>query len=80
MAIYARENGQGMVFLLRRWTVWWPAPSSSAVLAPVAVLPSRVLLLRTALFKSVPAVDVGDDEPPAATGPAGGRPSLKRVK
>ena len=80
IAIYARENGQGMAF---------PPPvdslvaasSSSAVLAPVADVVESGTSVEDRVVQLVPAVDVGDDEPPKPTpGPAGGRPSLKRVK
>ncbi len=80
IAIYARENGQGMAFpppvdgLVA-------APSSSAVLAPVADVVESGASVDDRVVQLVPAVDVGDDEPPKPTpGPAGGRPSLKRVK
>lgn len=80
IAIYARENGQGMAFpppvdgLVA-------APSSSAGLAPVADVVESGASVEDRVVQLVPAVDVGDDEPPKPTpGPAGGRPSLKRVK
>ncbi len=69
IAIYARENGQGMAF---------PVPSELAPAAPVAESPvtrgAHLSLTEPA------AADAGDapGEPPEP--PAGGRPSLKRVK
>ena len=80
IAIYARENGQGMAFPPPVDSLV-AAPSSSAVLAPVADVVDSVASVEDRVVQLVPAVDVGDDEPPKPTpGPAGGRPSLKRVK
>ncbi|MFM2120033.1 MAG: hypothetical protein RL722_1501 [Pseudomonadota bacterium] len=69
IAIYARENGQGMAF---------PAPSegSAPTVAPAAApAPTG---LRLASSEEPPP----DDPPPSAPMPEGGpgRPSLKRVK
>ena len=71
IAIYARENGQGMAF---------PAPAPVAAV-PVSAPrtppePSRPPL------QAVPS-DAGDEPPPESpngTGRPGGRPQLKRVK
>ena len=80
IAIYARENGQGMAFSPPVDSLV-AAPSSSAVLAPVADVVESGSSVEDRVVQLVPAVDVGDDEPPKPTpGPAGGRPSLKRVK
>lgn len=80
IAIYARENGQGMAFPPPVDSLV-AAPSSSAVLAPVADVVESGSSVEDRVVQLVPAVDVGDDEPPKPTpGPAGGRPSLKRVK
>ena len=80
IAIYARENGQGMAFPPPVHSLV-AAPSSSAVLAPVADVVESGASVEDRVVQLVPAVDVGDDEPPKPTpGPAGGRPSLKRVK
>jgi len=70
VAIYARENGQGMAF---------PAPGPLVECAPVPgpapTEPRRGLRLAA----SEASDDEGDDHPPDA--PSGGsRPSLKRVK
>ena len=79
-AIYARENGQGMAFPPPVDSLV-AAPSSSAVLTPVADVVESGASAEDRVVQLVPAVDVGDDEPPKPTpGPAGGRPSLKRVK
>ena len=80
IAIYARENGQGMAFPPPVDSLV-AAPSSSAVLAPVADVVESGASVEDRVVQLVPAVDVGDDEPPKPTpGSAGGRPSLKRVK
>lgn len=80
IAIYARENGQGMAFPPPVDSLV-AAPSSSAVLASVADVVESGASVEDRVVQLVPAVDVGDDEPPKPTpGPAGGRPSLKRVK
>jgi len=73
VAIYARENGQGMAF---------PAPEALAEGAPPPppVPEPRRSGLRLASEASEPG-DGGDDTPPPPDGPAGGpRPALKRVK
>ena len=80
IAIYARENGQGMAFPPPVDSLV-ASPSSSAVLTPVADVVESGASVEDRVVQLVPAVDVGDDEPPKPTpGPAGGRPSLKRVK
>lgn len=69
IAIYARENGQGMAF---------PAPAPGAgVPAPVEPPPSAP----AAPLRAVPPED-GAEPPPGGDGPGrpGGRPQLKRVK
>ena len=84
IAIYARENGQGMAF---------PVPSDAAPsakgVAEKTVLPDKTerggAVLRLASgsedSKSQPGVTASpDDEPPPEHSPPAGRPSLKRVK
>ena len=82
VAIYARENGQGMAF---------PAPTEAGVTArsaPVAVDPPKVglRLAPTAAPDdevATPSAERGtaaDDEPPEPPPSAAGRPSLKRIK
>jgi stringent starvation protein B len=69
VAIYARENGQGMAF---------PAPVGSQPAAPQA--PSPPVAERPSLrlaTQEPPASQPPENDP---TGPGGGRPSLKRVK
>ena len=81
IAIYARENGQGMAFPMPEGptdlepqapaeTPEPPAPSAGLRLAPAP-----------ASAAEMPAdADAGGDEPPPAAPPAGARPSLKRIK
>lgn len=85
IAIYARENGQGMAF---------PAPSTAAVPGPAvdaAVVPASPADAEEAPdspargpLRSVPSdgTSVPGDlpDPPAGPGRPGGRPQLKRVK
>ncbi|MCH7341943.1 ClpXP protease specificity-enhancing factor [Pelomonas sp. CA6] len=83
VAIYARENGQGMAF---------PAPTpeeSVAVVSPPASAPApaRGLRLASEADAEAPAEDVlepgdepGDDDPGPGAPATGGRPALKRVK
>jgi stringent starvation protein B len=79
VAIYARENGQGMAF---------PVPTASAtagptVLAPVDPAAARAVPKLSAVDPP-PAVEPSrtalDDEPPDTPTPPGSRPSLKRIK
>lgn len=68
IAIYARENGQGMAFPA-------PAPGSAPLTSPSEPVSSTVPL------RSVPT-DAPVDPPAGGDGPGrpGGRPQLKRVK
>jgi len=68
MAIYARENGQGMSFPM--------STTTDAVVAPKKSVPARPSLSAV----ETPHVEgVSDDEPPTPTTPSG-RPTLTRVK
>ena len=68
MAIYARENGQGMSFPM--------SAASDAVQVPKKAAPVRPVLSAV----ETPHAEAGsDDEPPTPTTPSG-RPSLTRVK
>lgn len=79
VAIYARENGQGMAF---------PLPTESAT-EPLAEAPAQAPAVRLAAVEApdvavVPATHgqgrVRPDEEPTPPAPAGPRPTLKRVK
>jgi stringent starvation protein B len=73
VAIYARENGQGMAFPM-------PTEGGGTAKEPVAEAraPAPLRGLRLASSEPPPAEDTPpDDQPPD---PAGPRPSLKRVK
>jgi stringent starvation protein B len=69
MAIYARENGQGMSFPMG-------APSAEAVPAQKKSAPVRPAL---SAVETSHAEGGSDDEPPTPTSPSG-RPALTRVK
>jgi stringent starvation protein B len=76
VAIYARENGQGMAF---------PAPGAAVAGAPAAAAPSPGPAAPRGLRLAPEPGEAGADEapvPPEDDGPGngGGRPSLKRVK
>ena len=83
VAIYARENGQGMAF---------PVPSGPTVagVPGVAAEPARsgLRLARSAGDEDEPAASgeppaaepAADEPPPEPPAPVGGRPALKRVK
>ncbi len=81
VAIYARENGQGMAFPM-------PAPLSGdgqgAVAAPSQTMPPRGLRLASVESESAPVApnDTTPEspQPPEPDGPSPARPSLKRVK
>jgi len=86
VAIYARENGQGMAFPV-------PSPAADPAPAPEAPRPGLRLAAREDSDDQVlgaspldtspaPLVDApADDAPPEPPPPAaGGRPSLKRIK
>ena len=68
MAIYARENGQGMSFPM--------SAASDAAAAPKKSVPVRPAL---SAVETSHADAVLDDEPPTPTSPTG-RPTLTRVK
>jgi stringent starvation protein B len=68
MAIYARENGQGMSFPM--------TASSDAVGVPEKAVPRRPAL---SAVETPHSKDTSDNEPPTPTSPSG-RPTLTRVK
>ena len=85
IAIYARENGQGMAFPAP--VDGLVAPVSSASLAPTAgaavVEDAPSVAVDERVVQLVPSADAdasAGDPPRPTPGPAGGRPSLKRVK
>ena len=77
VAIYARENGQGMAFPM-------PADAAEAVLSDEAPKPGLRLAGSEPSAVSTPvaaASEDDDDEPtPTPAAPAAGRPALKRIK
>ncbi len=83
IAIYARENGQGMAFPMPSDGT---APVESALrLGAAASVPAAPRGPRLALTTDVSDSNAGtlgaaDSSPPPPEPPAGGRPSLKRVK
>ena len=82
MAIYARENGQGMAFPLEDEALEPSQDDAAAAVeepAPSAVRPAPAPTSAPAPLRSGAASDEADTpEPPRP--PAGGRPALKRVK
>lgn len=80
IAIYARENGQGMAFPLESPRGARPAPAASVNLVSVADSAEAESDTKVVQLTSVES-DQGEDGPepprPASTGP---RPVLKRVK
>jgi stringent starvation protein B len=81
VAIYARENGQGMAFPAP--TATEPPAETEAAPSPAASAPQG-LRLATADSEAPPQAPVAGDEAPAPEPPpeppAPGRPSLKRIK
>jgi stringent starvation protein B len=78
IAIYARENGQGMAFPMpSEGQAPSPAAESAAVVTPARGGP------RLALTDSAPKAENAegpDTTPPPEPAPGGNRPSLKRIK
>ncbi|MBX3600211.1 MAG: ClpXP protease specificity-enhancing factor [Rubrivivax sp.] len=74
VAIYARENGQGMAF---------PMPAEGAP-RPGAAAPEPAPARGLRLASTEPPADEpagdGDEPPPEPAGPGAGRPALKRIK
>jgi stringent starvation protein B len=71
IAIYARENGQGMAF---------PVPTEPSSSLPAGAAAPVPMGLRLATDSPATAADVSADEPAPPSPPAGGRASLKRIK
>ena len=81
IAIYARENGQGMAFPMPTDATTPVDGAARAGTAAVAAAPRGPRLALTEVSDSGPgALGAADTEPPPPEPPAGGRPSLKRVK
>ena len=89
IAIYARENGQGMAFPVAAPAAAGGAPGIDSVVAtpspvPLASVPDRPAPAEDNVVplsggESSPA-ETPDGEPPRPAPPAGTRPSLKRIK
>lgn len=82
IAIYARENGQGMAFPVPAGAHADPAEGGASGAAPVpSEAAGRGLRLAAPPDEEQPPAHGDDEPPPEPPGPAGnGRPSLKRVK
>ena len=78
MAIYARENGQGMALPPEPDAELPPPPQPKAVSPAQAEAPAKVLQLVSVDNSSETAADEEPPEPPKPVG--GARPALKRVK
>jgi stringent starvation protein B len=76
VAIYARENGQGMAFPVPTEGAGGPAEAPS-MMKPPSGLPRGLRLASSENGANAETPPV--DEPPEPAGP-GGRPSLKRIK
>jgi stringent starvation protein B len=81
VAIYARENGQGMAFPIPSDAKAGGKPEAVTELGAVPT-PLRGLHLAKAPADAPASSDdvAAGDEPPDPAGPGSGRPSLKRVK
>ena len=83
VAIYARENGQGMAFPMPSGAVRPEgAAGAGADVASIPVAPRGLRLASVETEPDEPAAPKAapTDAPPEPTHPPGGRPSLKRVK
>ena len=81
IAIYARENGQGMAFPMPEGPTDLEPQAPAETLEPPAPSAGLRLAPAPATTAEPPAdADAGGDEPPPAAPPAGARPSLKRIK
>jgi stringent starvation protein B len=82
IAIYARENGQGMAFPVPTDAPAGVAPADRTADAPAAPSPGKgpKLALADAApgTQTQPSAERDDDTPPEP--PSGGRPTLKRIK
>jgi stringent starvation protein B len=80
IAIYARENGQGMAFPMPAAPGAEVGPSDAAEVPPAPKPPRLTLTESNAGAGKGPNEPDDDTEPPSPEPPAGSRPSLKRVK
>jgi stringent starvation protein B len=83
VAIYARENGQGMAFPVPTASegVGAGAPVSAELAAPAPAGPRGLRLASTEPDAAPATGEPGPpDEPPEPAGPGGHRPALKRIK
>jgi stringent starvation protein B len=78
IAIYARENGQGMAFPMG--ATLQPETLSASTPGPLAVVSSTLGATDSKIVQLVPADDQDSPTPPTPPRPQGPRPSLKRVK
>jgi len=80
IAIYARENGQGMAFPMPAAPGAEVGPGDAAEVPP-APKPPRLTLTESNAGAGKGQTEPDDDtEPPSPEPPAGARPSLKRIK
>jgi stringent starvation protein B len=80
IAVYARENGQGMAFEVPRALAPTGAQPADATQAPAGV-PRTLELPRDTTLQPVANRESGDREPPTPSPPkAGDRPKLTRIK
>ncbi len=80
IAIYARENGQGMAFPMPTDGHKPAAGDAAAAALPASGMRGPRLTLTESPNAKAENTDTGDDDPVPPEPPAGGRPSLKRVK
>ncbi len=85
LAIYARENGQGMAFPVGDAPVQQASGSAGPKPAPLSSVPSPVAEGQAGDLAHAAPSDTGDsgdtgDEPPRPPATPGARPSLKRIK
>ncbi len=86
VAIYARENGQGMAFPMSTAATGAGADGAAATPAPeplrggLRLASSEPAASEAAPDKRVESTDEPDDEPPPPSGGDSPRPTLKRVK
>jgi stringent starvation protein B len=78
VAIYARENGQGMAFPMPT-AAGAPATGAADAAVPATTAP-RGLRLASSEPEAAPAEGSSDTPPPDEPQPPGGRPALKRIK